>query len=171
MRLPIRVHSRSFAAARLRRVQAGVTLVELLIVVALVGLLVGITFPSISAGLDSLRLTSAADSLAGFFNAALVRAERRQQPLEVTISKTDRVLSMRSTEPGFLRRLEMPEGVLIRAVLPELPVDAPVRSFLLYPGGTVPRVGVEIENQRGARRLVRLDPITGVPQVERPEAQ
>jgi len=37
----------------------GVTLLEMLIVVALIGLLAGITFPAVTSGIDSLRLNSA----------------------------------------------------------------------------------------------------------------
>ena len=149
---------------------AGVTLVELLVVVALISLMVGISFPAITSGIDSLRLKAATNSVVSFFNTGLSRAERRQQVVEITISRTENVLSMRSTAPGFSRRLELPEGVSITHVLPELPQnpDAP-RSFLLYPGGTVPRFGVALMNRRNVERIVRVDPITGVPQVEQPE--
>jgi hypothetical protein len=138
--------------------------------VALIGLLAGITFPAISAGVDSLRLTSASDSIVSFFNEGLNRAERRQQVVEVSISKSDRALSMHSSEPGFERKLDLPEGISVVAVLPELPQndDAP-RHFLLYPGGAVPRFGIEIANSRDVHRIVRVDPITGVPQVEQVE--
>ena len=98
----------------------GVTLIEMLIVVALIGLLAGITFPAVSSGLDSLRLTSASDSLVNFLNAALNRAERRQQAVEVTISKAENALWLRSTEPGLVRKLELPDGIAIVSVLPRL---------------------------------------------------
>jgi prepilin-type N-terminal cleavage/methylation domain-containing protein len=150
----------------------GVTLLEMLMVVALIGLLVGISFPSVSAGLDTLRLSSAGDSLASFLNSALNRAQRKQQALEVTIAPRENSVEVRSTEPGFERKLEMPSGVRIVSVLPPLvwESDEP-RRFILYPGGTVPRFGVELANRKGARRIVRIDPITGIPQVERGEAQ
>ncbi|MEK7404908.1 MAG: prepilin-type N-terminal cleavage/methylation domain-containing protein [Acidobacteriota bacterium] len=144
--------------------RSGITLVEMLIVVAIVGLLAGITFPSVSAGLDSLRLTTAGDSLVSLFNAALNRAERRQQVVEVAISRN--LVTLRSTEPGFSRALELPDGVSITAIHPE-----GQQRFLLFPGGSVPRVAVELSNRRGARRLVSLNPITGVPQVERIETK
>ena len=147
---------------------SGVTLVEMLLVVTLIGLMVGLSFPAISSGVDTLRLSSAADSTATFLNSALNRAERRQQVMEVTISRQQSKLTLRSTEPGFLRELSMPTGVTITGVLPEqfeFPGD---RHVFLYPGGTVPRVGVEITNKRGAKRIVRVDPMTGVPEIEIP---
>ena len=65
---------------------------------------------------------------------------------------------MRSTEPGFVRKLEIPQGVTITHIFPELPdnVDAS-RSFLLYPGGTVPRFGVQLMNRRNVERIVRVE--------------
>jgi prepilin-type N-terminal cleavage/methylation domain-containing protein len=148
----------------------GVTLIELLVVVAIISLMVGLSFPAITSGIDTLRLNAATNGVVGFINGALNRAERRQQVVEITISRAENALSMRSTEAGFGRRLEIPEGVSITHVLPEMPgnPDAP-RTFLLYPGGTVPRFGVQLINRRNVERIVRVDPITGVPRVEQPE--
>ena len=152
------------------RARAGVTLIEMLLVVSIIGLMAGIAYPSIAAGLDTLRLNSAADSIASLFNEGLSRAERLQLAVELSISKRDRTLSLRASEPGTERTLELPQGVTVTAVAPEPPgaeeSDAP-RRFMLYPGGTVPRISIEIANSRNARRAVKLDPITGVPQVER----
>jgi prepilin-type N-terminal cleavage/methylation domain-containing protein len=147
--------------------QRGVTLIEMLIVVGLLGLLVSISFPAVTAGIDSLRLASASDSVVAFLNGALNRAERRQEAIEVEIAPKERRLILRSTDPSFNRTLELPDGITIRAVLPEIPVEPGTpRYFMLYPAGAVPRLGVDIENARGARRIVRVDPVTGVPQVE-----
>jgi len=66
----------------------------------------------------------------------------------------------------------MPTGVTIENILPPLPLETEAeRSFLLYPGGAAPRIGIEIVNRRGSRRTVRVDPLTGVPQVEQPDNQ
>ena len=150
-----------------RGAQSGVTLIEMIIVVSIVGLVAAISFPSISSGLDSLRLTTASDSIVSFLNAGMNRAERRQQIVEVTLSKGENAIWLRSVDPGFNRRLEMPEGVTITRLHPEIPGrEETARSYVLYPGGTVPRFGVEIANRKGAHRIVRVDPITGVPEVE-----
>jgi prepilin-type N-terminal cleavage/methylation domain-containing protein len=150
----------------------GVTLIEMLLVVAIVGLMTAISFPAVTSGIDSLRLASASDSVASFFNAGLNRAERRQQLIEIAVSKTERSLTMRSSERGFLRRIELPEGITIVSILPESQDQRETgRRFVLYPGGVVPRIGLELANRKGARRIVRVDPITGVPQIERVEGK
>ncbi|MCW5981459.1 MAG: prepilin-type N-terminal cleavage/methylation domain-containing protein [Bryobacteraceae bacterium] len=145
----------------------GVTLVEMLIVVSLLGLMVGISFPAVTAGIDSLRLASASDSLVSFLNGALNRADRRQEVVEVEIAPKLSRITLRSTDPSFTRTLNLPDGVTIRSIFPELPVEPGTpRYVMLYPAGAIPRIGIELQNRRGARRIVRVDPITGVPQVE-----
>lgn len=150
--------------------QRGVTLIEMLLVVALIGIMVGVTFPSVSAGVDTLRLTSSTDSVASFLNGALNRAERRQQVMEITISRDKNNLTLRSAQPGFTRELTFPAGVSISKILPEQPQQQPdERHIFLFPGGTVPRIGLELTNKRGTRRIVRVDPMTGVPEIEIPQ--
>jgi prepilin-type N-terminal cleavage/methylation domain-containing protein len=155
---------------------AGVTLIEMVVVVALISLMVGISFPAITSGIDSLRLNGATNGVVSFLDSGLSRAERRQQVVEITISKADNSIEMRSSEPGFYRKMQLPEGVSIVEVLPRLPEQSAYdpevkRNFLLYPGGTVPPLGLQLINRRNVQRVVRVDPITGVPHVEAPEQQ
>src|SRR6476469_9513084 len=121
--------------------EAGLTLVEMVIVVAIVGMIAGITYPAVSSGLESVHLTSASDNVASFINAALNRVERRQEPLELQISVKQSSLALHSIEPGFERKLTLPEGITI--------VDSdPNASYqiILLPGGTAPRFGIELKN-------------------------
>src|SRR5579863_5941475 len=83
----------------------GVTLIELLVVVALISLMVGISFPALTSGIDSLRLNAATNSIVSFLNSGLDRAERRQKMVEITVSKATNSLEMRSTEAAFHRTL------------------------------------------------------------------
>jgi prepilin-type N-terminal cleavage/methylation domain-containing protein len=145
--------------------QRGVTLLELLIVMVLIALAAGLGYPSLAAGLDTLRLRSASDAVAGFLTTAVDRAGRHQQAVEIVISPRENILLARTADQSFLRRVEMPESVRIVTVVPaiaeSLTPDEP-RRFLVYPGGAPPRIGVEIANTRGRRWMVRLDPITGI---------
>ncbi len=158
------------SVGRANNARAGVTLIEMLVVITIASLLVGISFPAVTSGLDSLRLNAAANDVVTFINTGLSRAERGQQVVEVTISRTENRLSMRSSDPRFTRALSMPDGVSITKILPELPeeTDAP-RIFMLYPGGTVPPVGVALMNRRHAERSVEVDPMTGVAILNRPQ--
>ena len=148
----------------------GVTLIELLVVVALISLMVGISFPAVTSGIDSLRMNAATNGVVTFLNAGLDRAERRQQMVEITISKSTNALEMRSSVAEFQRKFALPDGVRITHILPEAEDGDPAapRTFVLYPGGTVPGFGIELINRKNVERIVRVDPITGVPRVERP---
>ncbi len=148
-----------------RPTKSGVTLLEMLVVVGIVSILMGVSYPSISASVDSVRLATAADSTAAFLNSALNRAEQRHQVLELTISKRQNQLTLRSGDPSFLRKLELPTGIRIAEILPG--GDEEGRVFYLIPGGAAPRVGVQLVNARGAKRTVRVDPITGAPEIVR----
>jgi prepilin-type N-terminal cleavage/methylation domain-containing protein len=153
--------------SEVRRSRAGVTLLEMLVVVAIVGLIIGVSVPSISAGLDSVRLRSATSSVAGFFNAAVTRAERRQLPVELTIAPGQNRIVANSTEAGFRRELKMPAGVSLEVPQENLgeESDGTYRA-LIMPGGTAPAFAVLLSNRHGSRRIVKLDPMTGYPHVE-----
>ena len=139
----------------------------MIVVVSIMGLIVGISYPAISAGLDSVRMTSATDSVAAFLNGAVTRAQRRQRPVEVVVSLRDNLLTLYSSEAGYHRELRMPDGIFIEAVQPATEgVPEDVRRFLIVPGGVAPAVGIQLASKRDAHRLVKLDPMTGFPHVE-----
>ncbi|MCL4794468.1 MAG: prepilin-type N-terminal cleavage/methylation domain-containing protein [Bryobacteraceae bacterium] len=148
----------------------GVTLMEMMLVVLLISLMAALTFPGVSSGLDSIRMRTAADAVAGLLAQAMVQVERRQEPVELTIARDEGVMTVRSLRPGFAREYRMPDGITIERVLPEPPGEPPaVRSLLVFPGATFPRVTLVISSSRGHRRQVRVDPVTGVARVEEAE--
>jgi hypothetical protein len=139
----------------------------MLIVVALIGMLAAVSFPSVSAGLDSVRIRSSSDDVATFLNSAVNRTERRQKAVEVAISTKLNRITMTSVEPGFEQVLQLPDGITLEAVLPPVETEpGEPRRLLLMPGATIPGIGIRLANRHGARRLIRLDPMTGFPRVE-----
>ena len=71
-------------------------------------------------------------------------------------------MTMRSTEPGFRRVLQLPDGIMLEAVLPPMedrsrsgrsPAPANPDAGRLLPG-----IGIQLVNRHGTRRLIRLDP-------------
>lgn len=148
--------------------EAGVTLLEMMVVIALMALLIGLTFPSVGSGLESLRLRSAAEDVVATLNSALTRANRAQDAVEVVVSPANRSIVTQAVRVGTSRTVTLPDGVRIARVLPGLgdaedetgtPAD---RSFFVYPDGSVPSIVIDLVNSRGFHRLVAVDPITGI---------
>jgi prepilin-type N-terminal cleavage/methylation domain-containing protein len=148
------------------RYRAGVTLIEMLVVVAIIGIIASITAPSVAAGLDAVRMASATESVAAFLNAAVNRAERRQQAIELVISRKENKLTMYSNDPKFTRELDLPDGISIDAVLPDDAGPDALSRLILMPGASVPGISIRLANRRGGKRLVHLDPMTGFPHTE-----
>ena len=101
------------------RSESGLTLMEMLVVVAIASLMIGISFPAVTAGIDSLRINTACDSVVSFLNSGLTRAERRQMVVEVSFLHLHHMVEMRSPAGSFVRELKLPEGVTMQRILPE----------------------------------------------------
>lgn len=152
---------------RRRKTQAGLTLIEMLIVVSIIGVMIGVAFPSITSGIETLRLRSASDEIVSTFNAAMNRADRRQMAVEIVVDRVGNRIVFASADTSFRREVTMPDGVTIERVLPANPYlnENLPRQFLIHPGGTVPRIGVELKNRKNQMRVVMVDPITGGAQI------
>ncbi len=134
----------------------GVTLIEMLIVAFVIGIIVSISFPAVSAGLDGIRLRTATDSIVALLNGALTRTDRREEPMELIITPKDRTLVLYSADPNYIKRLQLSDGIHMAG-------DDP-RRYMLLPGGAPPELNIDISNDRGAHKTIRIDPLTGVPQ-------
>lgn len=144
--------------------RAGVTLIEMMVVVTIIALLTGVAYPSLTAGMAGIRLTSAAGTVASFLTSSMNRVERREQAAAlVVLSKENRIERFTTSDkPDGV--LEMPPGVSIEGIEGD-----PPRRIILQPGGTVPRITIYLRNEKGARRAIGVDPVTGVPRIERPD--
>jgi len=150
--------------------ERGVTLIEMLVVVVVIALIMSISTPSVTAGIDAVRLNTASSSVAVFLNAADNRAERSQRPVELIVSS--KLLQYVSTDAGSHRELKLPDGITAQIAGSAGADDGqPDARILFMPGGAVPAVAIGLSNQHGGRRIVRLDPMTGAPHVERVESK
>jgi type II secretory pathway pseudopilin PulG len=137
----------------------------MMVVVVVVALIVSISTPSVTAGIDSVRLATATSSVAAFLNSASNLAERRERPVELIVSAKS--LTFLSTDPNSRREFTPPEGIAMEPIsaLPSEDAEG-VSRWLFMPGGAVPTVAIQLTNRHGGRRTVRLDPMTGFPRVE-----
>jgi prepilin-type N-terminal cleavage/methylation domain-containing protein len=138
----------------------GVTLIEMLIVVAIIGGIVSISFPSLSAGLAGIRLSSASGSVASFLTSAMNNVERREQPSAIVVDPEHSLLAVYTSDSGAKPReqLAMPQGISIEG--------DKLRRFMLFPGGAFPRIMIVLKSDRGAKKSIEIDPITAVPKIQ-----
>jgi prepilin-type N-terminal cleavage/methylation domain-containing protein len=141
--------------------ESGVTLIEMLIVVSIIAVIAGVSFPALTSGLASIRLASASGTTASFLTATMNRVDRRELAAAVVITPKENHLDVFTAASGDKpeNTLRMPQGIAIEG-------DEP-RRFLLQPGGAFPRITLVLHNDKGARRSVRIDPATGIPEIRR----
>jgi len=144
-----------------KSVQSGVTLLEMLIVVTIIGIVTGVSFPAITSGLASVRLQSAAGSVASFLTTSMNRVDRHEQAAAIVVSPKENRLAVFTAASGDKpeRTLELPRGIAIEG--------GEARRYLFMPGGTVPRMQVVLRSENGAERSIGIDPVTGIPDIRR----
>jgi prepilin-type N-terminal cleavage/methylation domain-containing protein len=139
----------------------GITLIEMLVVIALISLIMGVSYPSVSRGLDGIRLRTAADDVASFLGLAMNQVERTESPVVVRFLEAQGVLEMSGPDVP-LKTMKLADGISIAEVRPAVPGEQDgVRSVSLLPGGTFPRLMVDLTSRSGGRRTVAVDPVTG----------
>jgi prepilin-type N-terminal cleavage/methylation domain-containing protein len=143
--------------------ERGVTLIEMLIVVAIIGTIASISFPALTSGLAGVRLSSASSSAASFLTAAMNNVERREQAAAIVVSPKENRMDIFTAASGEkpAGTFQPPSGVTFEG-------DEPHR-YMLLPGGAFPRISLVLRNERGSRRSVEVDPVTAVPRVHRIE--
>ena len=140
-----------------------------MVVVFLIALLAAISFPAVTSGIDSLRMRQATDTISSVLNQCLQKADREQAPVELTFDRTENALYVGVSGPVPVKRIPLPQGVVMAAILPAPPLgDEPRRQILLMPGAAPPRIGVLLVNAKRQQRIVSVDPITGIPVVTTP---
>jgi hypothetical protein len=133
----------------------------MLIVVAIIGVVAAISFPSLTSGLAGIRLQSSSGELASFLSSSMNNVERREEAAAVVISPKANRLDIFTAASGEkpARSWQPASGILLEG-------DDPHR-YLLFPGGVFPRISLVLRNEKGARRSVEIDPVTAVARVER----
>ena len=138
-----------------RSTASGITLVELLVVVALIGLMLSISYPTLTTGLDGFRLRGAVDRAGTLFQQARLEADRRQQPVQFTADPEANQLHALAVDSSWRETLAFADGVRIVQPLGR-------QSWMLYPATPPPQVRLLLEAQSGGRRGFSINVFTGV---------
>ncbi len=136
----------------------GITLIEMLVAMSIISLMLAIVFPSLTTGLDGIRLRTSVDDVAAFFNTARNQADRRQSPVQLSILPEQRSLEAASVDGAWRDRLTLPSRIEI--VLPKQ-----ITRFMLYPAAPSPAFRMVMGSQQGSRAGLEINILTGVPRV------
>jgi general secretion pathway protein H len=144
---------------------AGVTLMELLLVVAIASILLAIVFPAVGSGLGTLELRSAATRLAGAARYARDQAVYRQRIYQLEIDGAAGSISVADMDGGGVKSYQIPASVKVEAVVPaEGFAQSRIRRLYFFPDGAAPEFEVILTNTRRQLSVVG-DPLTGTAKV------
>ncbi len=137
--------------------QCGITLIELLVAMAIIGLMLAITFPSFTSGLDGLVLRSDVDRAGSFFSQARLQADRLQQPVQLTADPRGGKLTAVSVDGSWEEAVALDSRS--NMIFPK-----EKQSVILHPSTPAPQFRLLLESERGARAGLQINIFTGVPE-------
>jgi general secretion pathway protein H len=130
-----------------RRGERGFTLIEMLVVMAIAGLIAGIAFPAVERALATLAFRSAATQLRLGLRSQRAEAIRTGRPMRLSLSPDGRTLV---GPPTIAFRL--PEGIAL---------TLPAGGIGFYPDGSANGGTLVLSGRNRATRL-RVEPATGL---------
>lgn len=156
-----KVGDRSASAAAL---DAGVTLLELIVVLIIMSLMVGLVLPRAGNWMDSWKLRSAAERIAQTIRDARTRAIYEQRYYVVELEPLASRVRMIDLESGLVREYELPAGIRVN------PGDGAPSSdafrMVISPSGGAEQRTLRLLNRQGREIDVHIDFLLGTPGIE-----
>ncbi len=167
-------NTKAFQSSRRSRqpviLEAGFTLVELLVVLVLIAILMSVTFPSIGRGLSAVKLKTTSREIAATMRFARWKAIREQQLYWIRIDSEKNEIELASQDLKYKKVITMPAGIsIIRASLlkeQETPEKQKSSTYFFMPNGLSDSFQVVISTERGLQVKVFQDVLTGSPRIE-----
>ena len=144
------------SAARSSR-RRGITLIEVLVTVAIIAMMLGISYPTFTRGLDGIRLQTSISRAGTFFHRARQEAVRSQGPVQLLVDPDKQRLSAAAIEDGWRGEFQLEDG--IRVIFPSQRA-----RLILYPGHPPLDFRLILVNRAGARAGLKVNVLTGVPE-------
>ncbi len=133
---------------------SGATLLEALIAITLVGLAAAISFPAASAGVDAVRVRTAADEAKTFLLSAQQFADRHRQAVLVGIDPRLRRMTAHSADGQWTPSLAFDTRLRID-------VPATTHETVVQPGAALPPLSLALVTKGGQRAGFRVGGLLG----------
>jgi len=142
----------------------GITLLELVIVIALLALTAGIVAPRTARWIDSWRLRSAAEHMAQTIRYARIRALYERRYYLVEIRSGQHQVRVGEPDSGFVRQWTLPADVEVAEE--NNPTPSPVLRLIFPPSGAAEEKTLWLLNRQGRKVTLHVDFLLGTAGVE-----
>lgn len=133
----------------------GVTLLELVVVLAVLAAMTAFALPSIRRGSDSLQLRAGAGRVASLLREARLQAVMHRRSTRVVLESSHRAAALAWDETdGPLRRVELPERFRMEATMGG-------ETLTFSPRGFVRDARWAVEGPGGRRLVITVNGVTG----------
>jgi prepilin-type N-terminal cleavage/methylation domain-containing protein len=122
----------------------GLTLIEVVIVLAIIGLSLGLAGPQIGAGLGRLELNTSARTVNALIKTAKLEAQRKDRQHYVVFDKTGRSISVLGSDLKLVRREQLPSSVDFI-----FQKDVPTAALYVSPVGIIRGAPVRLRGRVG----------------------
>ena len=145
----------------------GFTLLELIVVILIIALILGISYPSMSRGSNILNLQMAGRDVLNSFRFAREKAISEQMTMMLIIDRNERKFELANVLGEPMRAYTLPRGVDIqRMTRAGSEVREDVMTVRFTPNGGVENVGIRIAIGGRSRVQIISDPLGGGARIE-----
>jgi prepilin-type N-terminal cleavage/methylation domain-containing protein len=147
---------------RVHRDNRGFSLLELVIVLVLMGLVLALSYPSLSRGTVTLHLRGTGRDVLNCLRYAREKAITQQTAVLVTVDREAQTVVLTDDLGEGARSLSLPDDVRIQRVLlsGEEILDGPL-VVRFRPNGSAPNAEIALQSKLGGVLRIVTDPITG----------
>lgn len=147
--------------------EAGMTLLELVVVITILSLMAGLVAPRLGPWLEVWKLRSSAERVAQTFRYARSRALFEQHFYVVEILPQQNLVRVLQPDSAVIREFHLPDGIQITADDEEQTLRSrEFVSFIFPPSGEVEEKNLWLRDSEGKAVKIHLDFLLGSPGVE-----
>ena len=122
----------------------GFTLIEIIVVMAIIAISLGLAGPRIGAGLSRIELNSSAQKIQGLIKLGRLQAQSSDHVQYVILDKAKRTATLVNYDLKVVRREDLPSSIEIL-----LSGDSTTASLAIAPSGVLRGAGIRLRGRSG----------------------